>query len=63
MDEQHAKERLAAERRRVEDELRELHAAMGRDEREAVGELGDVDQHQADRGSEMYDREEDESAS
>jgi len=61
MDEQRARERLAAERRRVEDELRELHAALGRDEREAVGELGDVDQHQADRGSEMYDREEDES--
>src|SRR5262249_2104879 len=61
MDEQRAKELLAVERRRVENELGEVRAALGRDEREAVGELGDVDQHQADRGTELYDREEGES--
>jgi DnaK suppressor protein len=61
MNEQRARELLAAERRRVEDALGEVRAALGRAERESVGELGDVDQHQADRGTELHDREEDES--
>src|SRR5919199_1606626 len=53
MDEARATELLTAERARIERELRELAAPED-------SELADVDQHLADYGSELYDREADE---
>ncbi|MFN8109379.1 MAG: hypothetical protein U0Y82_05980 [Thermoleophilia bacterium] len=47
-------EEIARVERRIE-ELRAEVASTG--EREAAGELGDLDQHQADQASEMEDRE------
>ncbi|MDX6646640.1 MAG: hypothetical protein QOK40_2367 [Miltoncostaeaceae bacterium] len=45
------------DRRRLEEELRRLEAELAVPEREAAGELSDVDQHQADQATETFDRE------
>jgi len=45
------------DRRRLEEELHRLEAELAVPEREAAGELSDAAQHQADQGTETYDRE------
>lgn len=52
MDEQHARELLAAERQRIERALAEL-------EQRADTELSHYDQHPADAGSELFEQERD----
>jgi hypothetical protein len=47
----------AVDRQRLEEELRRLEAELAVRESDAGGELGDTDQHQADAGTEMFDRE------
>ena len=42
---------------RLEEELRRLEAELAVRERDAAGELPDVDQHQADQATETFDRE------
>lgn len=54
MDEQRARQLLSAERDRVERALAELSRSAGEGE-----ELSQVDQHTADAGSELYQREQD----
>lgn len=51
-----ARELLARERTELEGTLARLRADVGRREREAAGELADVDQHQAEAGTETNDR-------
>lgn len=51
-----AGELLARERAEIEETLGRLRADVGEREREAAGELADVDQHQADTGTETNDR-------
>jgi DnaK suppressor protein len=53
VDPQHAAELLAKERARIERSLAEL------DRQNGDSELSDVDQHLADAGSELYDKERD----
>jgi hypothetical protein len=45
------------DRRHLEEQLRRREAELAVSEREASGELADVDQHQADTGTETMDRE------
>jgi hypothetical protein len=45
------------DRRRLEEQLRRREAELAVSEREATGELADVDQHQADTATETMDRE------
>jgi hypothetical protein len=45
------------DRRRLEEELRRLEAELAVPERDAAGEVSDVDQHQADQATETFDRE------
>ena len=56
MEFQRARELLNHERERIEAELRALRADRGGD-----GELADVDQHNADVGSDLFDNERDQS--
>ena len=56
MEFQRARELLNRERERIEAELRALRADRGGD-----GELADVDQHNADVGSDLFDNERDQS--
>jgi hypothetical protein len=45
------------DRRRLEEELHRLEAELAVPEREAAGDLSDAAQHQADQGTETFDRE------
>ena len=45
------------DRRRLEEELHRLEAELAVPAREAAGELSDAGQHQADQGTETFDRE------
>jgi DnaK suppressor protein len=56
MDPNHARELLAKERERVEQELAELRSGRGGD-----GELSNIDQHPADAGTELFENERDRS--
>lgn len=59
MDPDHARERLAAERERL-DEVKASFDGIGEEtEGESLSELSDVAQHQADIGTETFDRERD----
>lgn len=61
MDMEQARQRLDDERRRL-DELRQQAVATLADERESdAGELSSLDQHPADMGTEVHDREVNES--
>jgi DnaK suppressor protein len=55
MDPERARQLLQSERERIENELRGLRASRG------DGELADVDQHNADAGTELFDNERDRS--
>jgi RNA polymerase-binding transcription factor DksA len=55
VEEARARELLAAERRRIETELRSLRSGLD------SGELSAVDQHPADSGTELFERERDRS--
>ena len=55
MDPERARQLLQRERERIENELRGLRASRG------DGELADVDQHNADAGTELFDNERDRS--
>jgi len=55
MDPDRARQLLQSERERIENELRGLRASRG------DGELADVDQHNADAGTELFDNERDRS--
>ena len=61
MDDSRTKERLAGEQARLEDlrsQLVDQHQT-GATEQDSVGELSSIDQHQADLGSETFEREKD----
>jgi RNA polymerase-binding transcription factor DksA len=60
MDERRARERLARERDRVEQERAALRDGLAERETEAIGDIADYDQHQPDRATETYERERDE---
>ena len=55
MDAERARELLARERKRIEQELGSLRASRG------DGELSDIDQHTADSGTELFEVERDRS--
>lgn len=54
-----ARERLLQERRRLETSARErlVELDVGESERSSIGELSGLDQHQADAGTEAFERE------
>ena len=58
MDLDEARQRLADERGRLTQVKTELESA-GENERESTSELSSMDQHQADVGTELFDRERD----
>ena len=58
MDLDEARQRLADERERLTQVKNELESA-GENERESTSELSSMDQHQADVGTELFDRERD----
>lgn len=59
MDADDARERLRAERRRVEDLVDGLKTELGTAESEDLSELSDYDQHPADTATETFEREKD----
>lgn len=60
MDETHARERIDQERRRIETLIAEREAeGLGEAEAEGMSELSAHDQHQADLGTETFEREKD----
>jgi RNA polymerase-binding transcription factor DksA len=61
MESEHARDRLAAERERLENVKSSLEAdGLGTEsESESLSELSDADQHQADTATETFDRERD----
>ena len=58
MDLDEARQRLADERERLTQVKNEMESA-GENERESTSELSSMDQHQADVGTELFDRERD----
>jgi RNA polymerase-binding transcription factor DksA len=61
MDPNTARSRLEAERRRLEETRRAARDLVSGNTEEAVQELGGVDQHPADQGTETFERERDSS--
>ncbi len=59
MDLDEARDRIVAERQRVEAMASDLRAELGGGEREDVSELADYDQHPAERATETFEREKD----
>jgi RNA polymerase-binding transcription factor DksA len=60
IDEAHARERLEADRQRVEGLIAGLEGeGLGQSESEQSGELADYDQHPADTASDTFEREKD----
>lgn len=59
MDKDVAREHLVAERARLDDVKAGLPDIEGESENESLSELSDLDQHQADVGTETFDRERD----
>ena len=59
MDADGARERLDEERRRLEEVRDSIDTMSDESERESLSELSSADQHQADIGSETFDREKD----
>jgi RNA polymerase-binding transcription factor DksA len=59
MDVDDARRRLEAERSRVEDLIGELRADLDNESESDDAELSDYDQHQADAGTETFEREKD----
>jgi RNA polymerase-binding transcription factor DksA len=56
-----ARQRLLAERDRAQALVAELNEELGTTENDSTGELADYDQHNADTGSETFEREKDSS--
>ena len=61
MDLDAARQRLLDERERAQALVAELNDELGVTENDATGELADYDQHDADMGSETFEREKDSS--
>jgi RNA polymerase-binding transcription factor DksA len=59
MDSDHARERLDEERARLEEIRGSLESMKNESEQESLGDLSASDQHQADTGTETFDREKD----
>ena len=59
MDPEHARERLEEERVRLESVMESFAGEGDETESESLGELSDADQHQADVGTETFEREKD----
>ena len=59
MDESDARARLGEEQARLENVKAQLADDVGETEQESVSELSSVDQHQADMGTETFEREKD----
>lgn len=58
MDVQHARERLEEEQTRLQ-QIRDTFGESEESENDSVGELSSLDQHQADLGTETFEREKD----
>ena len=60
MDAEHARQLIETERERLEGLVREREAeGIGQSERDQTSELSSLDQHQADAGTETFEREKD----
>ena len=59
MEPEEARERLAAEKQRVEGLIDDFRSELGVGENEDISELADYDQHPADSASDTFEREKD----